>query len=572
MLKNMSIRGKLLFNSIPQMAMIIILAIMLGVGQNNTLKESRHVYYEQIKQLSDKLMTVDRNFHKTQMAIDRLQLPGTEAYKTGNMEDYEEYHQQVLDGLEEINKMMSSDQYLYKSFRIKDQADGCDVILDRTLGDINSWDSIYDPVAGTGDYYAQASIFGDARTGIKNLEEIIDEYAKYQDQRMSSQIRKKSVVILIICFTLIAVVGISSFKIIAYIKNSVGLVADSLSHLAEGEFIIIDKYTNQNDEVGQMIRDSNNLIDKLSEIIMHLKGAVESVNASSEELADTADQISCTSDGVAEAVAGIASGALQQASDIQNANDNVTRISVAVANVMSSTNSLESTTDSMNEESKGTAQNLDELRESSEDMSMRITEIAERINATSDAVSNIGAKVAAITSIASQTNLLALNASIEAARAGEAGRGFAVVAEEISNLADESAAAAKEIMNEMKVLMEESQGAVATAEDVKITNDKQHEIITNTVNSIQTLIDAISMTVDGVLSIRGDATQSEEAKLSVVDAMNSLSAISEENAASTEETAASMEELSATIMTLAQSADGLKDVAGKLAQDISFFK
>lgn len=572
MFKNLSIRGKLFLTSIPQMIMIIILAILVGVGQNNTLKESRHVYYEQIKQLSDKLMTVDRNFHKTQMAIDRLQLPGTEAYKTGNLNDYTEYHQQVLDGLNEINELMSADEYLYKTFRIPDQTDGCDVILDRTLGDINSWDSIYDPVNGTGDYYAQASIFGDARTGIKSLEEIIDAYAQNQDERMSSQIRKKSIITVIICLLLIVAVGIFSMRIITYIKNSVGLVADSLSHLAEGEFIRINKYEDERDEVGQMIRDTNHLMDKLAEIIMHLKGAVESVNASSEELADTADQISSTSDGVAEAVAGIASGALQQASDIQNANDNVTRISDAVANVMTSTNSLENTTESMNEESKGTAQNLDELRESSEDMSMRITEIAERINATSDAVSNIGAKVAAITSIASQTNLLALNASIEAARAGEAGRGFAVVAEEISNLADESAAAAKEIMNEMKVLMEESQGAVETAEYVKLTNDRQHEIITNTVNSIQTLIDAISMTVEGVLSIRGDASQSEEAKLSVIDAMNSLSSISEQNAASTEETAASMQELSATIMTLAQSADGLKDVAGKLADDISFFK
>ena len=68
------------------------------------------------------------------------------------------------------------------------------------------------------------------------------------------------------------------------------------------------------------------------------------------------------------------------------------------------------------------------------------------------------------------------------------------------------------------------------------------------------------------------AKESEEAKIVVIDAMSSLSAISEENAAATEETSAAMEELNATVAVLAESAEQLQMLSRKLAEDVSFFR
>ena len=86
------------------------------------------------------------------------------------------------------------------------------------------------------------------------------------------------------------------------------------------------------------------------------------------------------------------------------------------------------------------------------------------------------------------------------------------------------------------------------------------------------MLDDIGSTVGGVQLISEGADTCETSKNAVVDTMSALSAISEENAASSEETGASMQELSATVTTLAGSANGLKDIAEKLNEEMKFFK
>ncbi len=354
--------------------------------------------------------------------------------------------------------------------------------------------------------------------------------------------------------------------------NPIFVINDTLDKLSNGRFRKIEGYDNRKDEIGEMVRATNSVIDRLSGIVSNIKQSATSVSNSSEELAETTNQISHTADDVSNAVQDIASGATQQAEEIQNATNNTNQISDNIQSVTNNSTQLEESANSMSAESKESAAQLDRLKVSSEEMVQAVDEIYEKIGATSKAVENINSKVEAISSIASQTNLLALNASIEAARAGEAGRGFAVVAEEIGQLADDSAKSASEIKAEMDVLLLESQGAVKKAEEVRKATDEQREILNSSVQSIDGLIAQIGETISGIQSITQSADACNDSKLVVVDAMDSLSAISEQNAASTEETSASMQELSATVATLSSAADMLKDVSNDLLTQVEFFK
>jgi methyl-accepting chemotaxis protein len=150
------------------------------------------------------------------------------------------------------------------------------------------------------------------------------------------------------------------------------------------------------------------------------------------------------------------------------------------------------------------------------------------IQESSQKVSKI---IRTIDEIAFQTNILALNAAVEAARAGEAGMGFAVVAEEVRNLAQRSALAAKDT----SALIEES---IANAQQ----GDRHVRAVAEAFATISTSVTQAKKLVDDVSGASRQQTQGID---QVSKAIGQLEHLTQSTAANSEECAAASEELNA---------------------------
>ncbi len=139
--------------------------------------------------------------------------------------------------------------------------------------------------------------------------------------------------------------------------------------------------------------------------------------------------------------------------------------------------------------------------------------------------------IGVIDEIAFQTNLLALNAGVEAARAGESGKGFAVVAQEVRELAQRSAAAAKQIKEQI------SRSSNQVQDGVRFVGEAGEAL-----RRISTQVKSASEIVD---KIAHSASEQDATLRSISLSVNQLDAATQLNAAMAEETTASAEALAA---------------------------
>jgi methyl-accepting chemotaxis protein len=216
--------------------------------------------------------------------------------------------------------------------------------------------------------------------------------------------------------------------------------------------------------------------------------------------------------------------------------------------------SLEETASSMEELTSTVKQNADNARQANtlaqtaSGVAARGGQVINDVVSTMEQINEASGKITDIISvidgIAFQTNILALNAAVEAARAGEQGRGFAVVASEVRNLAQRSAAAAKEI----KQLIADSSDKVGTGS----------RLVQEAGSTMTDIVDSVRRVTD-ILNEIASASQEQSAGIEQVnEAITQMDTATQQNAALVEQAAAASQ--------------SMQDQAARLSAAVAVFK
>lgn len=185
------------------------------------------------------------------------------------------------------------------------------------------------------------------------------------------------------------------------------------------------------------------LADQFEREVMSIVAAVQ---ASAEALNGNASTMAAEIEAVHEKASSVATAARQSSANAQAVASAAEQLNASVAEI---------------------GRQVTESRGASQAVADEVARAGAAVQELAVANGKIDEVVEFIKSVAFQTNLLALNASVEAARAGEAGKGFAVVAQEVRNLAQKTAEAAKSIAEQIAAIQSASDNTIAAIEVIK---------------------------------------------------------------------------------------------------------
>lgn len=393
------------------------------------------------------------------------------------------------------------------------------------------------------------------------------------------EVNKNMIINIVISIFTTLLIGIIVFVLLikkvttplALVEKMIVKMSDYDLELSE-EIKDSERFVSEKGEIGNIIRSLNKMVDNLVAIVQSINTNAQNTAATAEELTATAQSTSDTAGEVGNAVNSIAEGATAQAQDAQSAVVSAEESGKLLGEMLTTLNELSESMDFIKAKKDEGDDSLKHLVEASELNNKAASEVHEIIVKTNESAERISAAREMIQSISDQTNLLALNAAIEAARAGEQGKGFAVVAEEIRKLAEQSAGFTEDIRKDIDILKTDVEKAVNTMNGVAGLMEKQNEKMTETGDKFTQISEAIEKSQTIVRILDKSSKEIEEKNDTIVKAIENLSSVAEDNAATTEEAAAAVATQVQSMEEISGASENLANVAVELQEEVAKFR
>lgn len=342
--------------------------------------------------------------------------------------------------------------------------------------------------------------------------------------------------------------------------------------IADGDLTIKLAETKGKDEL-------DDLNQSFRQMIANLRGIVVSIDQAGNRVDNMAQDIDRSNDVMQEIVNQVATSTEELAIGSQKiAEDLSTTVMVVDDMQQKFLSNLEATTESATYSEEA----IQAIEQGSLVMKQQLQLVSSNRSAMSEVektVSELEKNAVEITDmtklvseIASQTNLLSLNASIEAARAGEAGKGFAVVADEVKKLASQSVTAVQQIFAAVEgitVAMNKVKSSVAQSLDLF---QEQEQATTSTDASFAAISSKVGQIAEHVSKLATDMKVSQDMSNQVHQAIENISAITEQSAAGSEEITASTVEQQRSFLESSEKVKMLRQIREEMQTELNRFQ
>ncbi len=346
--------------------------------------------------------------------------------------------------------------------------------------------------------------------------------------RQADSIKKLTVIIVVIaCALAIITAALLSMDIDKTIRG----INKRLRQAAKGDFTV-QFSSKRKDEFHILTEELQETFSNVNELITKVKHSSGEVLGSSSNLSKTSEMFLTSAENISNAMNEIELGVNQQAKNAEECLMQMDNLSQKIELVSENTKEIGNIADNTKKRVKEGTETTDELNQQTAATIEITTNIISEIEKLAEKSSSINKIINVINDIANQTNLLSLNASIEAARAGEYGKGFAVVADEIRTLAEMSKSSVSDIKKIIQSIQEDTTKAADIARSAEKVLILQDSAVKNTTSSYQDINESVEKLVVFLKYITENVSTINEARVSTLAAIENISAVLEEIAAS----------------------------------------